>query len=275
MLITCVHVENFKRIHEIKISPDADRELLVIGGNNANGKTSLLDALRAAFGGKNALPEDPVRHGAESALIVVQLDSGIRITRSIGKDGDSKLEVRDELGAVKSPQAVLDKLVAGGRFLDPLAFLAMKPAEQRTELLRLVDREGKVAALDVHRERVFSRRTEVGRDHKRALAQLEAAPPAAPSEPIDVSALVKQLDEIAQGERARDKAMSRAMHEADDLDRMRTLLAEDYKRLESIKESIRAREAALEPLIESVRVRAEEAKALGAAVDTKVERERI
>jgi DNA repair exonuclease SbcCD ATPase subunit len=36
----------------VEITPDADRVLILIGGKNAQGKSSLLDALTVAFGGK-------------------------------------------------------------------------------------------------------------------------------------------------------------------------------------------------------------------------------
>ena len=275
MLITCVHVKDFKRIREVRITPDADRELLVIGGNNANGKTSLLDALRAAFGGKAALPADPVRHGADEASITVQLDNGLTVTRTVDKDGDSKLEVRDQVGAVKSPQAVLDKLVAGGRFLDPLAFLAMKPPEQRAELLRLVDREGKVAELDQQRQRVFDARTETGRDHKRTLAQLQTAPSTPPGELIDVSKLVEQLNELSASERQHDQAANR-------LGQAEMSLTRERGALEGCRERLRALQAEIDARVEAVRrgeLAVDEARAelqaAGAAKDTRAERDRV
>lgn len=210
MKITAVHVKDFKRIHEIKIEPAADSYILVIGGPNANGKTSLLDAITVAIGGKSEVPADPVRHGAEQAEIDIRTDTGLAIKRTIAPDGASKLEVRDELGAMKSPQAVLDKLVAG-RFLDPLQFLALKPGDQRAELLRLVDRDGKVIELDHRRSRVFDRRTEIGRDLKKISAQVDAMVPVDPAQPIDVNVAMQQSR--GHGERLRELDGRRYEHD--------------------------------------------------------------
>ncbi len=196
MKIVTLSVSNFKRIKDLTITPDADRALILIGGRNGQGKSSLIDALTAAFGGKKSQPQDPVRHGADEAEIVIKLDNGLTIRRTITPDGDSKLEVRDELGARKAPQQMLDGLV-NGRFLDPLAFLALPAKEQRAALMKLIPNADRIAELDGKRERCFSKRTEVGRDLTRAQGELERLPEVQVGTPIDVAALTteaKRLD---------------------------------------------------------------------------------
>lgn len=204
MKITAVHVRDFKRVRDITIKPDADRSLLLIGGNNAQGKSSILDALTAAFGGKKVLPPDPVRHGAASAAITVELDAGdsgrLTVTRVIEVDGDSHLEVRDALGSVKAPQNLLDKLVSG-RFLDPLSFLSQPAKEQRTELMKLIDGADRIAGLNEKRERAFKKRTDVGRDKTKADGELARLPVVEPGTPIDVAELTAEAKRIAEVER--------------------------------------------------------------------------
>lgn len=212
--ISAVAIRDYKRIHEVQISPHADSVLLLIGGENAQGKTSVLDALEAALGGKDAVLEDPVRHGAEGAEIRVSLApdaSGPTLTvrRRVSPDGSSTLEVRDDLGAVKSPQTVLDKLI-GARFLDPLKWLRLDAGEQRKRLLELVDRDGEIAKLDERRARLFARRTEVARDVKRTAGALAVAGvPVDPPTPIDVSALSTELQQIGDQLREMDRAIAR------------------------------------------------------------------
>lgn len=203
MKITAAHIKNFKRVRDIEIHPDADRTLLLIGGKNGMGKSSVLDALTAAFGGKKAEPSDPIRHGSAAAEILLELDGGeLTIRRVINSEG-STLEVRDRLGAVKSPQAILDKLV-GTRFLDPLAFLALKPADQRVCLMRLIEGADRIAGLDDKRVRVFDKRTEVGRDLTKAEGELARLPDVAPGTPIDVDAITTESKQLAEMQRLGD-----------------------------------------------------------------------
>lgn len=211
MLITAISIENFKRISSVRIEPEADRVLVLIGGQNAQGKTSTMDALTGAFGGKTALPADPVRHGCEEAEIVVELEGGkdgkLVIKRTIRADGESQLEVREDGVKVRSPQQLLDKL--RGRFLDPLAFNAMAPAAQRAELLKLVGDADRLAELDRKRVKAFDKRTELGRDMKRAEGELARLPEVKPGSPIDVAALTLESTKIGEMVRGRDAVAAR------------------------------------------------------------------
>lgn len=204
MRISAVTIMNFKRIEDVRITPDADRTIILLGGKNRQGKSSTLDALTAAFGGKKTLPADPVRHGAGEAEIRVELDGGeLTVRRVIQPDGESVLEVRDRLGAVKSPQAALDKLI-GARFLDPLQFLSMPAKEQRAQLMRLIDGADRIADLDEKRARAFTKRTEVGRDLTKAEGELARLPEVEVGEAIDVAELGAEARRLAEIQRAGD-----------------------------------------------------------------------
>lgn len=209
MKITALHVHNFKRLRELEVKPDSDRVLLLVGGKNAQGKSSLLDALTAAFGGKTALPKDPVRHGADEAEIRVELDGGaIVVRRTVKPDGTSLLEVREDGGRVRSPQARLDELI-GKRFLDPLAFLSLSPGDQRAALLTIVAEADRLAELDRKRIRAFDKRTELGRDLRRAEGELARLPDVTPATPIDVVALSEEARQLEDAQRAQQAATAR------------------------------------------------------------------
>ncbi len=74
--IATVDARNFQRLDNVHIDTAADRNLLLIAGKNAAGKSSLMDVLAVALGGNDELPADPVRHGADKAEIVVELAGG-------------------------------------------------------------------------------------------------------------------------------------------------------------------------------------------------------
>ncbi len=207
--ITACEVQDFKRVRHVRITPDADATVVLIGGKNAQGKSSVLDAMTAAFGGKRQAPVDPVRHGAEAAGVTIELDNGMVVHRTFSADGTSALEVRDPDGPVRSPQAVLDKLVSN-RFLDPLAFVALPPLDQRATLLKLVDSEGKIAAIEEKRLKVFDHRTEVGRDLKKAEGELARLPaPAEASPAIDVASLAAERAALSDKQQEGAKAAAR------------------------------------------------------------------
>lgn len=193
MRITACSVRDFKRIREINLNlTDEERVWVLIGGNNAQGKSSLLDALAAALGGGRRIPPDPVRHGADKAEIRVEIDGGALLVRRVIKpDGKTELVVTHDGVPVRSPQALLDGMV--GQFLDPLAFLALGAADQRAALLTAIDGDGKIAALEGKRAAAYQRRRDTGRDLKKAEGELERLPEVTPAELMDVAALTAEL----------------------------------------------------------------------------------
>lgn len=212
--ISAVAIRDYKRIREVLLSPHADSTLILIGGENAQGKTSVLDALEAALGGKEAVLSDPVRHGADDAEIRVSLSSDdgappLTARRRVAPDGTSTLELRDDLGAVKSPQATLDKLI-GARFLDPLRWLRLDAGDQRKRLLDLIDKDGEISKLDARHDRLYARRTEVGRDVKRTAGALASVGPADAAPPtVDIAALSSALQQVGDQMREMDRAVAR------------------------------------------------------------------
>lgn len=139
MKILQFRAENFKRLSVVSIKPDGS--IINISGKNAQGKSSVLDAIWAALGGAENMPAVPVRAGADEAIIRLDLGEYI-VTRKIKNKEDGTfttglvVEGADGVRA-KSPQAVLNGLV--GRFcLDPMAFVRMTPKEQFDALKYLV-----------------------------------------------------------------------------------------------------------------------------------------
>lgn len=240
MEITAIEIRDVLRIKHIKFTPPADVLVILIGGDNAQGKTSLQRSLLMAMGGAGEIPDEPVRRGAIEGEIVLQL-TDVTVRRRIMHDGQSKLEVTSKYGPIKSPQEWLSKLF-GGRALNPLDFLRRKPAEQRDQLLKLIDKDGRIAGIESNRKAVFTRRTEVGRDLKKATAQLAGMTEVQPGSPVDIMALTTESrtlgDVIAEMGRRRN-VHEQAMRES-------SQAASDVKRANDAMEAAkRALEAAL------------------------------
>jgi len=202
--ITALSITNYKRIREVSITPQADTAIILLGGKNASGKSSTLDALTAAFGGAREVAGDPVRHGEKEAAIFVELDGGkLTIDRTIAPDGSTTLEVRDVDGAVRKPQDVLNKLV-GARFLDPLAWLQLPLKDQRAQLMKLIKNADRIDVLNDKRQRAFERRTEVGRELAKAKGELERLPQLPAQTEIDVAKASAELQAFNAQQRAGD-----------------------------------------------------------------------
>ena len=169
MHITQLKAENVKRLTAVSITPDGN--MVVIGGKNGSGKSSCLDSILYALGGKGAIPGKPVRDGELEADITVRLDGDppLVVTRTIKADGSSKLEVIHDHGdgvtsALKSPQKVLDSLIGRIAF-DPLAFTRQKPADQVETLKEITGVDTTEA--DTKIDSLFDQRSEVNREVKR------------------------------------------------------------------------------------------------------------
>jgi predicted nucleic acid-binding Zn-ribbon protein len=188
-----LEAENFKRLKAVEINPDGS--LVIVGGKNGAGKTSALDAIRAAIGGKKACPQEPVRKGAKKSQVVLETEELV-VCRKFTKNGTS-IEVKSKDGGVfPSPQALLNKLV-GSLSFDPLEFSRMAPKERADVVRRLVGLD--FANLDAKRAGLYAKRTEVNRDLKKAEAKLESLPKKkAPEKEVSVSELIKEAERMAE-----------------------------------------------------------------------------
>ncbi len=208
MRIVTLRVRNFKRVKDVTVEPGAT-SLIIIGGKNEQGKSSVLDAITAAFSGR-ALPTEPVRHGAAEAEVFVELQSSngdapkvLSIRRRMPKGGKATLEVKSEDERLGSPQAVLNELI-GERFLDPVEFARASQRTQRDMLVGLIDLPFDLGELEEERRKLFDRRTDVGQEARRWEGEAEnigELPPLPPE--VTLTSLVKELNEAKDQERVR------------------------------------------------------------------------
>lgn len=186
-----LQVDNVKKLRAVNIAPP--QNLVVIGGKNDQGKSSLLDSIAWVLGGAKQLPEQPVREGEKGARIIAELDDLI-VTRTITATGGGGLTVKSKDGATySSPQAILDKLT-GKLSFDPLAFTLLKPEAQLEALKKLVGLD--FTEEDGQRLTLYNDRTTAGRQLEEALALFNTLPqhPNTPAELIDVAAVVAEYE---------------------------------------------------------------------------------
>lgn len=165
-----LYVSNIKRIRCVDITPNKD--IVILEGKNAQGKSSILDAIEYALCGKSSLPPKPVRDGAETAEIRIDIGDYV-VTRTWSKTGNSylKVESKQDANVVQSPQAWLDGII-GQLSFDPYKFVQMNPTERLAELKC-------VTGLDFSQEEktyndAYAERTLINRDITSKEAEIKA-----------------------------------------------------------------------------------------------------
>ena len=95
MKINRLEIENVKRIKAVKIEP-RESGLTLIGGNNNQGKTSVLDSIAWALGGERFKPSQATREGSViPPNLHIVMNNGLVVER---KGKNSALKVTDPNG---------------------------------------------------------------------------------------------------------------------------------------------------------------------------------
>ena len=215
--INRLEIENVKRVKAVRLQP-SENGLTIIGGRNGQGKTSVLDAIAWALGGKKFEPSAAHRDGSVSdPKLHVELSNGIVVERA-GKN--ATLKVLDPTGK-KSGQKLLDSFIEQ-LALDLPKFMNATPAEKCRTLLQIIGVGDELRKLDSEEAVLYSRRTEIGRiaDQKKKFAAGMQFFPDVPMEPVSAAELIAQQQEIlkrnAENQRKRENAdaIQRKMDEA-------------------------------------------------------------
>ena len=191
MRITKLQAENFKRLRAVDITPADDA--VVIGGRNAQGKSSVLDAIMAALSGKRGAKNltRPIRDGESRASVVVELDD-LRVERRWTHAGSTvTVGPRDGSAKYNSPQSILDKLL-GELAFDPLAFAQADAKSQVDMIIDIIGRENFDRIAAAHKE-AYESRTIVNREVRSLRARVDSAPSTAPAERVDLSEVNREL----------------------------------------------------------------------------------
>ena len=142
MKINQLEIENVKRIKAVKVEP-AEDGLTIIGGNNNQGKTSVLDAIAWALGGDRYRPSQAVREGSMvPPNLHIVMSNGLVVERK-GKNSD--LKVTDPTGK-KGGQQLLNEFV-NQLALDLPKFMEASGKEKANTLLQIIGVGDQLAAL--------------------------------------------------------------------------------------------------------------------------------
>ncbi|MBE6889995.1 MAG: chromosome segregation protein SMC [Ruminococcaceae bacterium] len=191
--INNLEIENVKRVKAVTLAP-AENGLTVIGGRNGQGKTSVLDAIAWALGGDRFKPSQPNREGSViPPHLKVELSNGLVVERS---GNNSNLKVIDPNGN-KGGQQLLNEFVEAFALNLP-KFMQSSSKEKADILLRIIGVGDKLYTLETDEQRLYNRRTEIGRvrDQKSKYAKELPIYSGLPAEPVSAVELIKQQQEI-------------------------------------------------------------------------------
>lgn len=191
--INALELENVKRIRAVMLQPTANG-LTVIGGNNGQGKTSVLDAISWALGGDRYKPSSPARDGSMiPPRIRITLSNGLIVERS-GKN--STLKVTDPNGN-RSGQQLLNS------FVEELAlnlpkFMEASSRDKAKTLLQIIGVGEELARLETKESQLYNQRRAIGQvaDQKKKYAKEMPFYPDAPKEPVTALELIQRQQAI-------------------------------------------------------------------------------
>lgn len=249
--INTLELENVKRIRAVAMEP-SPAGLTVIGGDNNQGKTSVLDTIAWALGGDRYKPTNATRDGsAIPPRIKITLSNGLIVERS-GKN--SALKVTDPNGR-KSGQQLLNS------FIEELAlnlpkFMESPDREKANTLLQIIGVGDQLRELERKETEIYNRRHVVGQeaDRKKKFALEMPFYPDAPDAPVSALELIQRQQQILaiNGENQRKRQM------ADKLDNECHQLAREITRQEAMLRDMNERYDLLASKLETARKSAED-----------------
>lgn len=193
MKINRLEIENVKRIKAVKIEP-RENGLTLIGGNNNQGKTSVLDSIAWALGGERFKPSQATREGSViPPNLHIVMNNGLVVDR---KGKNSALKVTDPNGN-KGGQQLLNEFVEQ-LALDLPKFMESSGKEKAQTLLQIIGVGDQLINLEKEEKELYQERLYVGRtaDQKEKFAKEQPYFPEAPKDLVSPSDLIRQQQEI-------------------------------------------------------------------------------
>ena len=236
--INKLEIENVKRVKAVKLEPSATG-LTIVGGNNNQGKTSVLDAIAWALGGNKFKPSQAQREGSTiPPSLKITLSNGLIVERS-GKN--STLKVIDPSGN-KAGQNLLDS------FVEELAinlpkFMEQTSKEKAKTLLQIIGVGPQLAELEMQEKAKYDERHAIGviADQKEKFAKEQPYYPDAPKELVSIAELIQQQQAIL----AKNGENARKRQNLDVIENDYNFTLANVQRLEKELEEARAKEQAL------------------------------
>ena len=245
--INQLEIENVKRIKAVKLEPSVNG-LTIIGGDNNQGKTSVLDAIAWALGGDRYRPSQAGRNGSViPPNLHIVMDNGLVVERK-GKNSD--LKVTDPSGK-KGGQQLLNEFVSQ-MALDLPKFMEASGKEKAAILLQILGIGDYLLQLEKEEAEQYSSRLAIGRiaDQKEKFAKEQPYYPEAPSDLVSPSELIRQQQEILARNGENQRKREYMHHLEQEYQKVNEQLAVLLKRQENIEQDLKIAKASAAELID-------------------------
>lgn len=184
-----LEIENVKRVKAVKIEP-VSNGLTIVGGNNNQGKTSVLDAIAWGLGGNKYRPSQAVREGSITPPhLHLKLSNGLIVERK-GKNSDLKvIDPNGEKGGQQLLNSFVEELA-----IDLPRFMEANNKEKAQTLLQIIGVKEELLRLEQQETEIYNKRLSIGQiaDQKVKFAKEQPYFEEAPKELISASDLIQQ-----------------------------------------------------------------------------------
>lgn len=245
-------IQNVMGVKDITLDVDG-HHLFLVGGKNAQGKTSALTALLMALCGKRGLKEYPelaLREGETRGSVTIELsgesslheDEKITVELMLRKKRSGvvveEFRVLDSTGEeAPEPRALLQRLFKLRAF-DPLEFERAKPKEQ-VEIIRNmlgIDFE----SFDKRRQEAYEKRRDVGVEGKSLAGQFDGVKqhPDAPDKEVSAKELMDELNRRQEANEKRNYLIRTVENQKTEIIAQEDAILNSQKQIEKLKDLI-------------------------------------
>jgi len=247
--------QNVMALKAIQIFPE-DKDVVILTGENRQGKSTIIRAIWAALGGKEFIPDEAIRRGEKEGNVYLDLGDFIVTLKITSKREYLKVKTKDGMEA-SSPQKFLNSRLADLAY-NPLEFMRLKPQEQvkalqgmlnlkldRTELERLTGGiwtrrthgDEPMLVLESVTKDLYEERAIVNAEVKRLQGVVESIKiphDLADIQPVSIADLLEELSKLEAKQRENDS--------------IRNLANSLASRLEDIRGSLKSKDLEIEEM---------------------------
>jgi hypothetical protein len=212
-----IRVENLEKVQVAELVFPEDSPIVEIssGGENAQGKTSLLKAFDLLRKGRAGLGRDPVHDGEDEAFVSVELTDYL-IESTVSYDGKVGTRIEPKDGSpVQTTRDIIKELFKGkdGKIvdIDPQAIRDKNSIDKFRLAMQLTGKESEIDALTEQYDILYQKRTTANQLFVESFNQLKGLvkpDPDLPEQEIPASELTAELQAIQKLELRKQSAQS-------------------------------------------------------------------